>query len=404
MIRKKYLAMKENVNGYSFANLGLFTGFGSNIVSAVYSLVLFGIFEEIFKNTEIASAAVGVYASVYAGFACFIALFSVEILHWFTKTKLLYMVMALLGACYCMMSFSVKPSTFIILDYVACFASTMLGVLLPLFLSEFSKGIGMANLNARRLLLENIGAFIAPMFAMIIVNKFDDNYRIPLLAAGAIYFSGLLFFKHFGLVQKEKQIKRVNMKRTFRALRLVAIAFFKRAGMLRAYVVNFGFYALRAMRLLYVPIIVIENGFSNEVLGVVLSAGILPYIIMDLFVGKLIKKYGTKKLLSIGFMSFAMLSVVAIFVKGYALLSVFVLWQISGAFMESCHDLLFFDEMPKKEQNRFYGIFRTSVNIPSVIVPILGTLCIAVFDNTSAVWTITALVGVLSTLVLVSKK
>jgi MFS family permease len=314
------------------------------------------------------------------------------------------MVMALLGACYCMMSFSVKPSTFIILDYVACFASTMLGVLLPLFLSEFSKGIGMANLNARRLLLENIGAFIAPMFAMIIVNKFDDNYRIPLLAAGAIYFSGLLFFKHFGLVQKEKQIKRVNMKRTFRALRLVAIAFFKRAGMLRAYVVNFGFYALRAMRLLYVPIIVIENGFSNEVLGVVLSAGILPYIIMDLFVGKLIKKYGTKKLLSIGFMSFAMLSVVAIFVKGYALLSVFVLWQISGAFMESCHDLLFFDEMPKKEQNRFYGIFRTSVNIPSVIVPILGTLCIAVFDNTSAVWTITALVGVLSTLVLVSKK
>ena len=43
--------------------------------------------------------------------------------------------------------------------------------------------------------------------------------------------------------------------------------------MVRAYLVNFGFYALRALRLLYVPIIVIENGFSNETLGIILSIG-----------------------------------------------------------------------------------------------------------------------------------
>lgn len=403
MRKEKYISLKQNVNGYSFANLGLFTGFASSIVNAVYSLVILGIFK-LYFNEATASAAVGLYAAFYAAFAVFVSLFSTEILHWFTKTKLLYLVMATLGACYSMMSFSVKPSTFIVLDYVANFALTMLGVLLPLFMSEFSKHIGMEKLNARRLLLENIGALIAPVFALTIVGWFDGNYRMPFLAAGMIYFFGLLFFKHFGIVQKDKIIKRVNFKKTVRVLLVNFFAFFKKTGMMRAYIVNFGFYALRAMRLLYVPIIVIENGFSNETLGLVLSVGILPYIILNLFVGKLIKRYGIKILLLLGFASFAVFSVIAMIVNGYALLTVFILWQISGALMESCHDLLFFDNVKKSEQSRFYGMFRTSVNFPSIVAPILGTLCIAVFDTTSAVWIITAVIAGMSSVVLLTKR
>ena len=399
MRREKYISINNNVNGFSFANLGLFTGFASGIVNAVYSLVLLGIFK-LFLSEEMASAAVGVYAAFYAAFAVIIGIFSVQILHWFTKTRLLYITMAALGACYCMMSFSVKPSTFIILDYVVCFASTMFGILLPLFLSEFSKGVGMAKLNARRLLWENVGSLVAPVFAMTVVSFFNNDYRMPLLAAGMIYFFGLLFFKHFGIVQQDKIIKPVKLKRTLRALRINAKSFFRKQGMLRAYLVNFGFYALRAMRLLYVPIIVIENGFSNETLGVILSIGVIPYIVIDLFIGRLIQKYGVKLWMTIGFMSFAVFSVIAMMVSGYALLSIFVLWQISGAFMESCHDLLFFNNMPKKEQSRYYGIFRTSVNVPSVVVPVLGTIAITVFGSTSAVWIITAAVAVLSTLIL----
>ena len=400
--REKYLSINDRVTGYSFANMGLFTGFASGIVHAVYSLVLLGIFK-MFFNEEIASAMVGVYAAVYATFAVVVGIFSAQILHWFTKTRLLYISMAALGACYCMMSFSVKPSTFIMLDYVVCFALTMLGILLPLFMSDFSRGIGMENLNARKLLWENVGAFIAPMFAMFVVNYFDDNYRMPLLAAGMIYFSGLLFFKHFGIVQEDKVLKPVNMHRTLRALRITAKTFFRKEGMLRAYVVNFGFYALRAMRLLYVPIVVVENGFSNETLGVVLSIGIIPYIVMDLFMGKLIKKYGVKLWLTLGFVSFGVFSLLATVASGYMLLALFVLWQISGAFMEACHDLLFFNGMPKTEQPRFYGVFRTSVNFPSVVAPLLGMVCIAIFGTTSAVWIITAIMAVLSTIVLWAK-
>lgn len=403
MGKEKYLSVKKNVTGFSFTNLGLFTGFAGSIVNAVYSLTLFGIFKMFFSENT-ASAAVGVYAAVYALFACFVGFFSSEILRWFTKTKLLYITMATLGACYCMMSFSVKPETFITLDYMAQAALTLVSVLLPLFISDFSKDVGMERLNARLHLWENIGALIAPMFAMTVVNYFDGNYRVPFLAAGMIYFSGLLFFKQFGIVQQDRELKKVNVRKTWRALKINALSFFRKAGMWRAYIVNFGFYALRSMRLLYVPIVVIENGFSNETLGAVLSLGILPYIVIDLFIGKLIKKYGVKLWLTMGFVSFAALSVIAMFAKGYVLLAIFVLWQVSGAFMESAHDLLFFNGMKKNEQSRYYGVFRTSVNFPSVIAPIFGTMCIAIFGFTSAVWIITAVAGILSTIILWSRK
>lgn len=403
MAREKYLSMRKNVSGFSFANLGLFTGFASSVVNAVYSLVLFEIFKLFFKE-ELASSAVGVYAAIIAAFSMFVGVFSSQILRWFTKTRLLGIVLSLLGACYCMMSFSVKPGTFIALDFVAQFAVTLANMLLPLFISDFAKGVGMEKLNARYLLWTNIGALIAPMFAMTVVAWFSGNYRMPLLAAGMVYFSGLLFFKHFGIVQEDKVVKKVNVRRTLRALRINALAFFKQSGMMRAYTVNFGYYALRAMRLLYVPIVVIENGFSSETLGIVLSLGIIPYIVIESFIGKLIKKYGVKIWLKLGFLSFAAFSILATFVTGYALLAIFVLWQISGAFMEAAHDLLFFNNMPKAQQSRFYGVFRTSVNFPYIIAPIFGAICIAVFNSTSAVWLITATMGVLSTIVLYSRR
>jgi len=402
MSREKYLSMNKNFNGYSFANIGLFTGFGTGIVNAVYSLVVFDIFRMFFSENS-ASVAVGVYAAIYAIFASIVGIVSAEFLHRFTKVQLLYLSLFILGACYSMMSFSIKPGTFISLDYIANFGVTMAGVLIPLFISDFSKDVGMAKVNARYHLWVNVGALIAPMFAMNIVNKFDGNYRAPLLAAGMIYFSGMLFFKHFGIVQQEKVLKRINIRKTLRALRINAKEYFNKAGMLRAYIVNFGFYALRAMRILYVPIVVVENGFSNDTLGLILSIGILPYVFIDLFIGNWIKKYGIKIFLTMGFLSFALFSFVAMFASGYLLLSIFILWQISGALMEAAHDLLFFNGMKRSDQARFYGIFRTSMNLPSVVAPVFGALCIALFGSVSAVWLITAVVGILSTMVLWSK-
>lgn len=394
MAKDKYISVKSGVSGFSFANLGLFTGFADGIYNAVYSLVLL----EIFRN----SAVVGIYVAIYAAFCMFVGLFANEIFRQFSKVKVFYFVMLMLAVCYAMMSFSIRPSTFIILDYVTGIAITLVGVLIPLFMSDFSKNIGMAKLNSRYHLWLNIGALFAPMIAVAIAGEFTN--RAAFFASALIYFAGWMSFKFFRVVQEDKKITPVNPRRTFKALWKNTIAFFSRPGMPRAYFVNFGYYSLRAMRYLYVPIVVIENGFSKDTLGWVLTLGIIPYLFLSEMMAKLVRKYGKKMWLMIGFLSFAGFSALATLVTGFPLLAIFVLWQISGALMESVHDLLFFDSAKKAEQTKYYGIFRTSVNLPNVIAPIFGAACIAIFGATSAVWIVTAVIGGLSALVLASKK
>ena len=394
MAKDKYLSVRNSVSGFSFANLGLFTGFADGIYNAVYSLVLL----EIFRS----SAVVGVYVALYAAFCMIVGLFANELFRQFSKVRVFYFAMLMLAVCYAMMSFSIRPSTFIILDYTTGIAITLTTMLIPLFMSDFSRGIGMARLNSRYHLWLNIGAFFAPMVAVAISSVAGN--RAAFFASAVIYLAGWATFKYFRVVQQDKQIKPVSPRRTARALIRNTIAFFKKTGMTRAYIVNFGYYSLRAMRYLYVPIVVIENGFTNEALGWVLTLGIIPYLLLSEVMGRLVRRFGKRIWLLAGFLSFAALSAMATVVTGYPLLVIFIAWQISGALMDSVHDLLFFDNTKKSEQARFYGIFRTSVNLPNVVAPMLGAICITIFGGTSAVWVVTALIGVLSAMMLVAKK
>ena len=71
MARDKYISINKNVSGFSFANLGFFTGFADGIYNAVYSLVIL----EIFRN----SAIVGLYVALYSVFCFVVGLFANDV-------------------------------------------------------------------------------------------------------------------------------------------------------------------------------------------------------------------------------------------------------------------------------------------------------------------------------------
>ena len=81
------------------------------------------------------------------------------------------------------------------------------------------------------------------------------------------------------------------------------------------------------MRVLYVPILVIENGFDKGVLGWVLTLGIVPYLVLSEMMARLVRRFGKTIWMVLGFGSFALLSALAMFVTGYPLLVIFVAWQ-----------------------------------------------------------------------------
>lgn len=392
----KYISVKKGLSGMSFANLGIFTGFGGCVVDSVYSLILLEILGS--------AAIVGIYSSAYNAFGLIIALFFGEFLRLFSKAKIFDASMLTIFICYIMMSFSIKPGTFVVLDFFTMIPLLFISTLLPLFMSDFAGKDGIAKISGRYYMWANAGALLSPMIAMVLADKF--GMRSTFFVGAIIYGLGWYIFRHYKIIQEDRQIKKINPRRTIKSMWRETIKYFKRPELNRAYWVNFGYYAMKALRSLYVPIIIIESGFSKDVLGLVLTIGIIPYVVLSEPIGRIAKKYGhfaTKAGLSFGFLSFSAAAFALFFADGITMLVLFVLWQISGTFQEALHNMVFFDATKKSEQGRFFGIFNTSMNLPRFIIPLVGAAFVTIFGTTKAVWIAAGSIGILTTIILLSE-
>ncbi len=386
MSKENYISIKESVSGFSFANLGIFKGFSDGIIGAVWALVLL----DIFNNP----ATVGIYSSIYYAFYMIITLFSGEMLKISSKAKLLYFSLLAVAVMYFMMGFSIKAGTFIALDFVSAIPLMLISSLLSLFMADFSKNIGMEKLNGRYVLWANVGALMAPVIAMYIASMF--GIRAPFFAVAAVNLLGLIYFRWFGIIQPDKKIPKISAKKTIRQTWRTTVAYFKRRDLVNAYLINFGQYAIYSLRVLYVPIMVVQAGFSKDVLGWVLTAGILPYVILSEPIARLARRTGIKIWVALGFLSFAAFSIAASMATGVTLLAIFILWQISGAMIEPLTDIYFFKAAKGPDRERFFGVFKTVNRLPRFIVPIIGAGFIWFFGTTSSVWLLTAIIGVIT--------
>jgi MFS family permease len=395
MKQDKYISMRPSVNGFSFANLGLFTGFGGGIIDSVYSLILLDIWKS--------AAVVGIYSSAYFAFGLLVQLFFGEFMRVFSKAKLFYSSIIMIFVCFVMLSFSIRPATFVALDFFTEIPLVFVGTLIPLFMADFSGRDGIAKMNGRYHLWLNVGALFAPMIAVAIAGRFGN--RSAFFASAVMYLLCWLVFKYYGIVQEDKKIPRLSPRRTLKSVWRGVAAYFRRREFARAYLVNFGYYAMKSLRILYWPILVIESGFSKDALGLILTAGVIPYVLLSDPVGSLARRFGpkgTKAGLAFAFVLFVACSFAMFFATGNAMVALFIIMQVSGAIQESLHDMVFFDVAKKPEQGRFYGIFNTSVNLPKFVTPLIGSAFIVVLGATKAIWLATGIFGILTTIVLLS--
>ncbi len=385
MQKEKYLSVKSNINGYSFSNMGIFMGLAAGVYGASYSLVLL---QMLGGN----SALVSIYVALYSLFCFLVSIVPNEILRYFTKSQIFHFALLALGIGYCMMGLSVKTGTFIALDYITGLAAILAGILTPLFMSDFStKKTGMVQLQSRYNIWVNIGVFIGPMLAMYVAEMFD-NYRLGFVIAGVCYLVCWLDFKYFRIVQAEKKPIVPNVKRSFRSLHRVIKLFFARKKLAMSYVNSVLYFILANVRGIYVPIVMIERGFSASELGIILSIGVLPYIFSNMFVVYLFKKFGKRKLMNFGLITFGLFSVYAVFADDFMLPIIFILWQISGALMSMVRGLSFYDAVKKSERTRFIGFYSTANHLSKVIAPLICAGLIFILHDTYFVWLFSAFV------------
>jgi len=397
MKKTSYISVRNNVTGFSFANLGIFTGLGGALVSAIYSLVLLDILGT--------STFVGLYSSVYNIFGFIIALSLGEALRFFAKSKLFYASLLAVSAIYFMMGFGIKAQTFIMLDFFSVIPLMFIGTLIPLFMADFAGKGGIAGLSGRYMMWLHIGAVFAPMIAMSVAGEF--GLRSVFMIASIVYLLALVLFKRYKIVEFDKRIPKLTPKRTINSIWRETRFFFKNINYARAYVTSFGCTALGALRGLYVPIIIIEAGFGKDMLGIILTIGLIPYILLAEPVGHLAKKYGkvmTNYTAGISLVIYSIIVVAMYFVAPWTMLILFVLLKIPASVQGTLHDLMFFNVAKDSDRSRYFSIFNTSKKLSRIFAPLLGAAFIVAFGSTSAIWLLSGVIGLLAAATLLWKK
>jgi predicted MFS family arabinose efflux permease len=293
------------------------------------------------------------------------------------------------------MVFQVSQGSFIALDVVRECSWALLSMCLTLFMAEFAGPIGVAQVSGRYYTLNNIGSLIAPVIALQVAVIFGND-RVPLILVSIIMLIALFYFKDYRVVAADKNAKIATADKTVKKIFGNFREFAKNKSLVNAFITNYGYYAIYSIRSLYVPISVVEAGFTKDILGFILMIGTLPFVLLASPISKFAKKHGCKWILSIGFIAFAICAMMATFSGGLFLLGLFVLWQIPNAMLEPVKELPFYSNATKSQQSKFVGIFKTSSYLAKVITPLIGAFAIWLTGYTASVWLVAAAFAIIA--------
>jgi len=132
---------------------------------------------------------------------------------------------------------------------------------------------------------------------------------------------------------------------------------------------------------IYTPIYLHTNlGLSWSSIGIIFAIMLLPFVFMQLPVGKLAdSRFGEKEILSIGFIIMALTTIIMYFVTGNNI----VVWslilfgtRVGAALVEIMCDVYFFKKVDNKNAN-LISFFRMARPFAYIISPILATIILS---------------------------
>lgn len=205
----------------------------------------------------------------------------------------------------------------------------------------------------------------------LIAGYFAKNYGF-----GSVFFISSLFilisiFAFFLFRIKDNR----RTKKIDHHMVQVVFEFFEHKGRAMTYFFSIAVSFWWAFIYVYMPIYIINQGYSGILLGAFLAGITLPLIFFDYIFGKLAGKRGFKKLFFIGFISLGIISISCFFVSNiYLLLGLLILASVSVSMIEPTTDAYFLDIVEEEERDKYFGVYTTS----SCIGTLFGSLYAAV--------------------------
>jgi ACDE family multidrug resistance protein len=214
----------------------------------------------------------------------------------------------------------------------------------------------------------NLGWIIGPLVAGYVTVQYGMTY-VFLIASILILFA-LLIFK----TTKFKDGSSSAVQRDYSLYKSFK-GFFSKRKRVYAYVLGGGHTIWWVLIYLYMPLFLIERGYSEMVVGYFLTAIVIPLILLEFRLSSLVEKYGFKKMFKIGFMITTLASLSCFIFYDIHFIFVFLVLASFGlAILEPSSEAYFLKISNAEEVKKYFGPYNTSRDLFQFIGKMAGSL------------------------------
>ncbi|MFA5934493.1 MAG: MFS transporter [Candidatus Paceibacterota bacterium] len=269
-----------------------------------------------------------------------------------------------------------KDSFLLILCFIISYSATTISAFcLDIFIEHNSTDGDTGKIRSFYLTSINLAWLMSPWLASLIVNGGD--YWKVYMTATAVMIPIFLIISYNLKSFKDSQYQHFHLLKTVREV-------WKNKDIRCILVSNFLLQSFFACMIIYTPIYLNEYiGFSWYTIGLIFTIMLLPFVFIQIPLGKIAdKKLGEKELLTFGFIVMAISTglITYIEVKTFWIWAILLfLTRIGAATVEVMTEVYFFKNINEKDVN-LMSLFRIMTPFAYIVAPVLATMFLYFFD------------------------
>jgi len=252
----------------------------------------------------------------------------------------------------------------------------LIGLNIDVFIEHDTTSKTVGSVRGLFLTIINIGWILSPMLAGVLLDGTNQYWKIYGTAVLLLFPTLLILqsnFKNF----KDPHYEEIPAQTTLHKI-------WTEPNLYRIFMANIILNLFYAWMVIYTPIYLHKYiGFDWETIGFIFTIMLIPFVLLDMPLGKLAdKKWGEKEMMSIGFIIMAISTVIMSVVDGGgAWLWALVLFttRVGASIVEIMIETYFFKKVGERDANML-SMFRTTRQIAYIIAPALFSLSLWFVD------------------------
>lgn len=327
--------------------------------------------KEIVKNDK----SVSIFYSAMAIAMLFAALASTVIFKKIDRAKITKWGFLIAAFSFFFLIFISRITELAVVRTIQVCANLFILMAISLYVRDFATKRNLGEEEGLFYTFSNIGVFFGPLLGGFFASKF--GYEITFIMAAIILFCGFGYFYHKHTLQKHSAIISAPRISTTTFIKNIKDNF-SNTERVKSYLITLFLMLWFGFRNLYIPLYILSQGYLESTSGLILSLGVIPYILLEIKVGKYAEKKGIKIPITIGFLLMGIV-LLAIFISPYPILNfvLLILGNIGASFVEPLQEYSLFRNLSKEDEDRLYGVHMTANPIGFFLAPAIGVITLA---------------------------